>query len=119
MTERFGGGIYLTNNADDPPNWDFQVDESGDIRTVRGQDELHKDVAYGTAIRVGFLIGERATPETRNKIKQRVRTTLNQESRVDSITSISVRDADTDKIEVVVIARANEDEVEFVFEVDK
>lgn len=118
MSDNFGGGIYLTTNTDQRPNWDLQTDESGDIRTVTGSDELQKDVAFATAVRVQDSIGERLEPVVLNRIRAQVRGALNEEPRIDTVIIIEANEVDTDTVEVVAQARAEDDTIELVFEVN-
>ena len=118
MSDNFGGGIYLTTNTDQDPNWDLQVNEAGDIRTVTGNDELQKDVAFATAVRVQDSIGERLEPIVLNRIRAQVRGALNEEDRIDTVVIVEARESGTDTVEVVAEARAGTDAVELVFEVN-
>ena len=118
MSDNFGGGIYLTDNSDLAPTWDLDVDESGDIRTVTGIDELNKDVAYATAVEIqDTAIGERLEPVVLRRIKAIVRSVFQDEERIDNILIVNAREAGMDTVEVVAEVRANDETIELVFEV--
>lgn len=117
MTD-FGGGIYLTNDDDLGPKWDIAIDTSGDVKTVRGEDELLKDVSYSTAVRVGPEIGNRLEPVVFKRIKARVKDALEDEPRIRSVLLVEVNEIGTNEVEVVVEANANDEDIELVFEVE-
>lgn len=116
MTD-FGSGIYLTNNDDLGPDWDMQVDETGDIRSSFRINELKKDVAYASAVALTGEIGQRRTPAVLNRIRSRARDVFRDEERIDSITTIDAQFVDNGTVEIVAIVRANLEEIELVFEV--
>lgn len=122
MSTEFGSGIYLSSEKDVPPTWDMDVTSSGDIRTVSGSQELEKDVALSTTIRIGEEIGSRITPVVRNRIRARVLDALDDEVRINSVLVLDVSEvANRDNLlEIVVEANTVQDEsTELVFEVTR
>lgn len=117
MSENFGGGMYLTNNNDLPPLWDLDVDESGDIRTVTGVEELQKDIAYATRIRMEDVRGNPRTPAAVTRVEAIVRQSLQDDVRISRIINVSAREVNSDEVEVSASAEANGDEVNLVFSV--
>lgn len=111
----FGGGIFLSTD------WDLDVDESGDVRTVTGEDELQKDVAFQTASALEDVRGGPQSPDLRSETINAIKNILVEEPRVDRILSIDVREAgeDLDKMEVIIEVNADLTQQELVFEVDK
>lgn len=90
MTE-FGSGIHLDSTPGESSyDWDFVVDETGDLKTSSGLDELLKDVAFITARRIQTQIGEPTSPTTLNRIDAIVKETLREEPRVDRIMRVEV-----------------------------
>jgi len=119
MPENLGRGVYLTNSEDLPPQWDLQVDATGDIRTTfDGESELQKDLALATTVRLQDSVGERIDPVTLNRTKARLRNALRDEDRIQSIVLTKVREVDKNKIEAVTRAITANGEVELVFLVD-
>jgi hypothetical protein len=112
-----GGGIYLTGTNALGGSWDLAIDETRDIRTVTGNEELEKDVAYATAVAVQEHLGDTITPLVLGQIQSTVNDVLEDESRIDSVQQVDVTHIDTDTVEVVAIVRAGRDRVELVFEV--
>lgn len=106
----FGAGPYLTRDLD------FQVTTTGDLRVSRGVDELEKDIALQSLIKLDGIQGRRQTPKTRSVIKSRLKTVFNQEPRIERIIDIRVRflqDLDTVQIAAQVVADNTEQELVF------
>lgn len=107
MTTEYGGGIFLTSELD------FELNETGDIRTVRGIDELEKDIAFQTIQALDEFIGRPKTRRTKSIIETRIKRIIQLEPRVDERTSeISLRYPETkpNTIEVTVSVRTTQDE---------
>jgi len=120
MATDFGSGIYLTSTKDVPPSWDMQVTNSGDIRTVSGAQELEKDVALSTTIRVGEEIGNHITPVVRNRIRARILDAFDDDDRINTVLLLEVNEVPDDKNKLEVVAQVNtveDEEIELVFEV--
>jgi hypothetical protein len=113
----FGSGIYLTRQNDLGPVWDLQVDSSGDIRMADGEDELLKDVAYSTAVRIQPELGQRFEPVVLNRIRARVKDALQDDDRIDVVLVVDATQTDSDTLSVDAVANADDEEVELVFEV--
>lgn len=113
MTE-YGGGIFLTKD------WDFEVNNTGDIRTISGLDELEKDVAFQLASNLDQFIGSRITNEQANDIAIETQQQLSADPRIAAVLDLTVQfpDGDPDTVEVIATVRDTEgDEQELVFEV--
>lgn len=112
MTD-FGAGIALSQD------WDFEVDATGDIETVSGEEELQKDVAFNVARRVRDVIGRRLDSATSKRIQIAVQSVLIDEVRIDEVQAVNVRQTSRhDTFEVVASAIASDDEIELVFTVE-
>lgn len=125
MTEHYGAGVYLSGGTglDDRDVWDLDVDESGDVRTVDGVDELRKDVAFRSARRIqeDGIIGTPLTPTTRNRLRSLIRETINNEPRLSRIVSMDCRceiASNSNALKVDVQVTTNEEELDLIFEVD-
>ena len=91
MTERFGDGLYLVDSADeDQFQWDLDVDESGDLRSSGGLDELQKDVAFRSAQALEDVIGQHLTPTAMNRVRSTIRDVLETEDRIERIVRMDV-----------------------------
>lgn len=109
----FGGGIFLTED------WDIEANESGDVRTVTGFDELAKDVAFRTAVRFNDEIGLPLTNEALLRIKVIAKDEVLRDDRIQDIITIDVSIVDdaANRVEVVSTIEADNSEQELVFEV--
>jgi len=82
MTERdrydksLGGGIALS------PDFGLIIDDTGDVATVQGEDELAKDTAYKTYIDLYGKIGKLNTPNTRENIRLDIREIVREDPRL-------------------------------------
>lgn len=85
MSNNFGAGPLLTKELD------FELTTTGDLEVTRGSDELQKDIALQLLIQFSDLIGSPKFSNASAKISSRTEAVLNDEPRVDSITSIDVR----------------------------
>lgn len=89
MSDNLGSGIKLTDD------WDLDVDTTGDLATVSGQDELEKDLAMVTAIYFDNNLGETINPRQEanslKSIENAVRRIFQQDSRVGRVVNIDVR----------------------------
>lgn len=117
MSDEYGGGIYLSSENDIGPKWDMKIDNSGDIKTVTGEAELQKDVAYSTTIRVLPELGGRIEPVVLNRIEARIRDALEDEDRINNILIIDVTDIGNDTVQIVSQVNADNETIELVFEV--
>lgn len=110
-----GGGIYLTQN------FDFEVNEAGDIRTTRGVSELEKDLAFKSADNLQEILGEHLTPKTRGKIKQVIKRVASDDPRVGQPTSITVTypEERSDRAKLTIVMETLDGEQPLVFEVGK
>jgi len=62
--EELGAGQYLDQNLD------FSVDETGDVRSAYGIEELEKDLSFQMIASLSQFLGERPTPELEADIKR-------------------------------------------------
>lgn len=108
-----GGGIFLAQD------WDLEVDETGDIRTVEGVAELEKDLAFYTARVLRPVEGLPQNPQTRSVIQARIERAINTEPRVRSILSLDISYPDRQTVEVITTVSTVEGNQELVFEVDR
>lgn len=122
MTEEFGSGIYIHGDArEDEYKWDFDISESGDLRTVSDIDELQKDLSFNTAINLQETLGGPLTPTKMNRIRSKVRQTMEDDGRINRIVSLDVSRVDgrTNTVQVNTTLSTFEGFVELIFEVDK
>jgi len=120
--DRFGSGIHIHGNARGGQyEWDFDISESGDIRTVSGLDELQKDIAFRAAVNLEDTIGGPLTPTKMNRIRSIIRSTIEEEDRVRRIIQLDVSRVDGRPNTVQVNSTLNtvEGTAELIFEVDK
>lgn len=113
MTEHnFGAGIGLN------PNWDLEVDSTGDIATVSGREELEKDISMLAAIRLSDQLGTtfsaRRDENTFKSVEMTVERLLRGDPRITDIQGdVEAREhpsfEDTVVIDVSVIANPNQD----------
>ena len=84
MTERdkydksLGGGIALS------PNFGLIIDDTGDIATVQGEDELAKDTAYKTYIDLYDKLGQLNTPNTRENARLDIEQIIREDPRLEN-----------------------------------
>ena len=90
MTERFGSGIHLNSNDSGGLQWDLDVDESGDLRSSSGLDELQKDVSFRSAEALEDVIGHHLTPTAMNRVRSTIRDVLETEDRIERIVRMDV-----------------------------
>lgn len=81
----FGSGIFLTQD------FDFEVTNTGDIRTESGVDELEKDIALQMIKEKDDLIGLPQYPNTSARISSQTREILNADPRVSQVVSVNVK----------------------------
>jgi len=106
-----GSGIALDQN------FDFDVDETGDLRVAEGADELSKDISFALVSALEGLIGAPKTPEIKRKIRDRSRRVALADDRVqaasaDSI-SVSETSRDTFRVSMSVVTIAGTEELVF------
>lgn len=90
----YGSGPFLSKG------FDFEIDQSGDIRTTSGITELEKDLAFITSIFLQDIVGDPKYPETKTRTKRIIRDVVSQEPRVGTIDSVEVTYLNTDRDEV-------------------
>jgi hypothetical protein len=68
MSEAFGAGIALDED------FDFSVNETGDLKTVSGRAELEKDLSFQLSFflrrHIGELVSENLKAEVKNTAKE-------------------------------------------------
>ena len=122
MTEEFGSGIHIHGDArGDEYEWDFDISESGDLRTVSQIDELQKDLSFNTAINLQETLGGPLTPTKMNRIRSKVRQTMEDDDRISRIVSLDVSRVDgrANTVQVNTTLSTVEGLVELIFEVDR
>jgi hypothetical protein len=109
--ENLGSGLYLDSNLDFDPN------ETGDLRTVSGSEELQKDLAFQLIYVLQEYIGPPLEPAIRSEIKSKTVDTVLADERVDSIDrgSLTVRKPDKNSIVIQADVVADGDKEELVF----
>lgn len=108
-----GGGVALDEN------WDFSVNGRGDLSQVTGINELEKDIAFNVARSLQRVLGDRTANYTEKRIEVNTSTALNDDPRIDRVTTLSAREVrnDPNKYEVVADVETAEGPFELVFEV--
>lgn len=118
MTD-FGSGLHLNSTEDTGYVWDLDVDETGDIRTVSGMDELQKDLAFTAAIELEEYRGEPTNPTVLNRIHGVVIDILEQEVRIDNIVNVDVVETDiSNRIKISALVESNNEDIELVITED-
>lgn len=118
----FGGGIFLNEQEEGGVTaypFDFEVDETGDIRTVEGERELQKDISFNMSRTLNNFLGDRITPERENVIKGATSDVLENEQRIDEVRGISLRNGNRNTIAIRVQIIASGQEFDFVIEVSE
>lgn len=111
MTD-FGAGIFLDSDLD------FEVDESGDIRTTSGASELEKDLAFFVISVLNDRRGQRIDNRTLREIELITEDVLDRDPRVDSVSNVEARDVSgRNTIELIAKVIADTGEQELVIEV--
>jgi len=108
-----GSGLYLDTN------FDLDVGQTGDLRSVNGVDELQKDLAFQLTILLDNFIGQPLSPETEAQIKSITIDTLSSDNRVGQVdrSSITVRKPDRNTIAIQAPVIADNERRELVFEI--
>jgi hypothetical protein len=71
-------------------NFDFLIDNSGDIKDSSGLNELEKDLSFSSAFRLDDFIGKPLTPTTRQKVENALTEVFDREPRIDSVQEMEV-----------------------------
>lgn len=90
----WGSGLKLTRD------WDLQIDETGDLKSVFGLEELEKDLAFRTAIEIEQEIGQILTKNTLAEIRITFRQALNEDVRVNRVVNVVAEQVDTNEVRV-------------------
>lgn len=109
-----GGGIALQEE------WDFEIDNTGDLRANTGIAELQKDVAFSVASALGDGLGSPVSQDTRERIDLTVQSRLLDEDRVTAVRSTTIRQTNQSQsgYEVVASVDTAEGPFDLVFEVE-
>lgn len=92
----YGSGIKLDED------WDFVVDDSGDIASTSEFSELEKDIAYALANRLDNDLGVPITPTGFAQLKSATLQILQRDQRIERIADITVEES-TDENNTAVI----------------
>jgi len=112
MSEELGGGPALNRN------WDFDVDETGDIAKVTGTSELEKDLAFRSEVVLQDFLGRPIDSTLAQKIRGTLRSAFTEDERIESVTSIEFERTGTDELTITVELVAEDNEsYELVFPV--
>lgn len=112
MTE-FGAGPYLTQDLD------WEVDSTGDVRTIDGVEELEKDMALFSIAALQSILGRPESAETRGQMQSTVNDILSADPRVDDVISVDVRFIGRrNEAEIITEVVTDSGEQELVFEVE-
>lgn len=113
--EELGAGQYLDQNLD------FEIDETGDVRSAFGGAELEKDLSFQMIASLSQFLGERPTPELEADIKRMAYRVAAADVRVSTVDrgNITVEwNYNSREMELTVPVTTNTDEeYELVFEV--
>lgn len=112
VEENIGAGIALDQSMD------FGVSSEGDIRSVRGAEELNKDIAFQLKLILVDLKGQPLTPDTKGQIKSDTINTLLSDNRVVRVNraGIEIRDTGRDSIRIIADYQSTAGPQELVFE---
>lgn len=117
----YGGGIFLqdkdTIRAGDYL-WDFDVDESGDIRTIEGEAEFRKDISFNVRITLESFLGQPIRPVVENRIEAIVLDILRDDPRITAIRQVRVVEAGANLIRVRIDVFSEVGELDFVVRVE-
>lgn len=113
----FGSGIKLTET------WDLEIDNTGDIASSSGTEELQKDIAVVMATVMNRQIGTRIPamdgPNSKKAIEMLAENTLLSDARIEEVTNVEVTmSPHQDMIALDCDVIADNGERELVFEVD-
>lgn len=113
MTE-LGSSPYLTSD------FDFEVDETGKIRTTSGLPELQKDVSYFLTANLEDELGRRLDNSSLKRAEVVARDVLNADPRIETVIGVTARDTERQEDRIEVISEVNVDTgpQELVFEVN-
>lgn len=64
---------------------DFEIDETGDIRSSSGMEELQKDLSFQMMIALSQFIGENPTPELNVEVRRKVYRVAVSDERISSV----------------------------------
>jgi hypothetical protein len=111
--ETLGAGIYLDRDLD------FEIDQTGDLRSESGSAELQKDLAFQLQIILSEYIGLPMRPGTVSDIKSDTIRTLISDDRVDSVdrSSFVLEQVGDRSLFVQVVVFAGGEQQELVFNV--
>lgn len=109
-----GGGIALQEN------WDFEIDNTGDIRANTGTAELQKDVAFNVARLAQREIGSPVTNETPKDLRTIVRDITAADPRINTVPSVTVNRVErgTERFEISASMNTSDGPFDLVFEVE-
>lgn len=108
----FGAGIALDEN------WDMRPDESGDVDSDHGIEEIKKDVAILIAEQLRPALGQPMSRDVQVDARIAVEQVLIGDARIDSIRSISITDVGKQEIQVAADVITTEGPYQFVIEVN-
>jgi hypothetical protein len=98
-------------------NFDVFVDDTGDLATVVGKEQLEQSVALDIANVSERFIGESLTATNLGIIEEEIRQSLNRDEQVGRVISVTVEEYNADT-NAVVASVATENNRDFILEVD-
>lgn len=98
-------------------NFDVFVDDTGDLATVSGKDQLQQSVALDIADVTDIFVGESLTAANLGIIEERIKRSLNRDEQVGRIVSVTVDEYNRDT-NTVIVDVVTADNRTFILEVD-
>jgi hypothetical protein len=97
MTIDLGSGAALDKN------FDFSVDETGDIEASYGFDELEKDLAFKMAINLQQFLGQTPTGGTIAKVSNIARRVAQNDPRINAVPTDQLSVSFSDELQEITI----------------
>ena len=82
--ENLGGGIALNRD------FDLEIDNTGDIKTIYGIDEVKKDIVYNLNENLQDILGQSKEESTLQEANKIIRDTVSSYSNVDGILGLEI-----------------------------
>lgn len=118
--EVFGSGIKINEQpyGNDEFAWDLVVDNTGDLDSESGLNELEKDIAFNVGRFLERRVGQQLTQTTIERTALTVRRIMINDPRIESIDRFGTRQPEQNTLEVgAVITASDEQQYDFVFPV--
>lgn len=110
--EAFGAGPKLTQN------FDFEVNNTGDIETNNGLDQLEQDLGFNTRRRLQDRLGSIMTNTEKQLTENRARRVFEDDPRIQSVMDMSIRETGTNELSIdAIVYASNEETYDFIITV--